>query len=448
MKKIKHDPDRLYILVPVSKTAFQITLRFTTKKVKSDKYIRAYLARYLDETKKAKRKPRDTESPATVPIRGVDYRSHQSQGLVTVHGYLRSAYHQIASVAPEQSSKVDLIRNLAKAFRLAAVQAATAFNAHASAAAIAIGKPDKYVPATAEGGDQIACKLVFNLSPSSSAAWKAAGIDVDVGLRHVVSQTMERYRLGVMDGAEIGYAIGIHHDKEHQHAHVILLLRSENGKRLKLANGLKASLPDGTVRRIDYLAVLINTANAVLRDYQNTLATPAPIVANPKDSSRDLNRLLCLAACDRNPENPGTELDRLHRAPAAETTAACQAAIQKRVALIKNLQLTAASEDGMAKLAEIERRERNDLNAFFQRECYIAALARRTKTAADKLAAANAAVRLSFSRSHLDLLQCATNRRFPIWLDRTHALLANKEGLEALLSLARLPSRAPHALYR
>lgn len=282
---------------------------------KLNKYMRRYLADYLDETHKnylkAGRTPRD-KKPAHLQLRGVDYFSTSPQGLVTVHGYLRKFYDAEAGMMPEQTPRDQLIDNLSAAITTAAI---------------------RYGRATAES--EIAAKIAFSLSPEVSRAWKAAGVDIDGGLRHIVEETLNRYRLAAMEGAELGYAIGVHHDREHFHAHVFLMLHDSARKRLKLSNRLEVykkserglSRPEGTIVRVDFLSLLIGTANTVLREYQEELSTPTIAMGSPTSLSADMERWLNLAACHRLPKDLHgsgaqqwlyTERERLRVAPAQE----------------------------------------------------------------------------------------------------------------------------------
>jgi len=329
----------------------QIIVKGTSRKVKLDKHLRSYIRAYLDETQKVylQRSSRTTEKPAMLAIRGVDYHAHQAQGLVTVHGYLRRYFMDEAGKLPDSCTREELIPHLAAAIHTAAVR---------------LGR--------GHTGSEVASKFVFAISPEMSKAWKEAGVDVDAGLRYVVEQTFERYRLGVMDGAELGYAVGIHHDKEHLHAHVLLLHHAENGKHLKLSNRHQVNMPDGKIRRIDHLTLLTNTANVVLREYQQTLTTPAVSIGERNDHGPDIQRWLTLAACDRMPAGVKgdaaeawriKERERLRRAPAGEIVGAIDHAYHARLTLFRQCQNAATTSDGRDKLAASELRYREFIAA-------------------------------------------------------------------------------------
>ena len=350
----------------------QIIVKGTSRKVKLDKHLRSYIRAYLDETQKVylQRSSRTTEKPAMLAIRGVDYHAHQAQGLVTVHGYLRRYFMDEAGKLPDSCTREELIPHLAAAIHTAAVR---------------LGR--------GHTGSEVASKFVFAISPEMSKAWKEAGVDVDAGLRYVVEQTFERYRLGVMDGAELGYAVGIHHDKEHLHAHVLLLHHAENGKHLKLSNRHQVNMPDGKIRRIDHLTLLTNTANVVLREYQQTLTTPAVSIGERNDHGPDIQRWLTLAACDRLPKDikgPHAEVwrsqerERLCRAPAGEIVAALDAAYRKRLTFLRQCQNAARTSEGLVKLAERELRSRELIALYGRASREIAA--RQRKARQEKLA--------------------------------------------------------------
>jgi hypothetical protein len=97
-----------------------------------------------------------------------------------------------------------------------------------------------------------------------------------------------------MNNAEIGYAIGIHHDKQHYHAHVILMEFTQTGKRLKLSNRQKVTQSDGTIKRVDHLNCLIGTANSVFSEYQ-TRHIHGPISISKENSL--INQVTKLVNC-------------------------------------------------------------------------------------------------------------------------------------------------------
>jgi hypothetical protein len=256
----------------------------------------SFLREYLDETYKNYIKMRRDKKPSIMAIRGVDYFSTHDQGRVTVHGYLRKFFLDECGKKPEDLDKDQVVTHLASSIHTAAVR---------------LGR--------AKQGSDIVAKFAFCLSPEISRAWKAAGIDLDAGLRQIVDETLRRYRLGIMEGAELGYAVGIHHDKEHVHAHVYLMKRAANGKLLKLSNRLEAvpgkreeirqqlrdakskglPIPDNLLQHP--LNLLINTANSVLREYQDTLSKSKFNVGNPHSLSADIERRINLATYDRIP---------------------------------------------------------------------------------------------------------------------------------------------------
>lgn len=413
-----------------------------TSSVKQGKDIRSYLERYFNELTKPKRKPRPDKADCIPKVLGRDYLSGQRQGLVTVHGTLRAAYFAHARCLPENGYSPEA---LAEAIRLASFGAAAAFNSNAHAALLAKGLPPKFVHAAAAKGKDVAFKFMFSLSDETHASWIAAGVDIDAGLRHIAVETLRRYSLGVMDGAEIGFALSVHHDTANFHVHGLGLLRAENGTLLRLTNNLAVKDSLGVTHRVDHATILTNTATAVCGQYQHSLA-PDFSLADSRDPSRIIDRLLCLHACDNDKKDPAREYARIRQAPPSEIIAAMEAARAKRAATLKRLQLSAAEgEESLAKLAAIARTQRERLNQFFFRAIEAAATARLSKSRLDKDAAAAKAVLLSHHRTNTDLYTCATLQRIPIWLARASELLApaNAPALEEILELFRHTVRTP-----
>ena len=210
-------------------------------------------------------------------INGVDYFSAHAQGLVTVHGYLRRFFASRRSKKPEDCDKDKLITQLASSIHTAAIRLGNA-----------------------REGSEVAAKFAFCLSPELSRSWKQAGVDIDVGLRQVVDETLARYSRFAMRGTELGYAVGIHHDKQHVHAHVFLMRRAGNGKLLRLSNRHEVT-ENGITQKHDYLNILIQTANTVLREYQNKLTKAKVNLGNTQSLSADIERWINLATYDRIP---------------------------------------------------------------------------------------------------------------------------------------------------
>jgi hypothetical protein len=224
---------------------YQVIVKVTKGKILMNRFARHYIKNYLDELCKHKA-PQIEEQVNEIQLNGVDYDSSMEQGRATVHGYLRDLYIEENQDIPEKcKDHNNLASNIAKAVHLAGARyGGKIFDSE-------IGK-----------------KIVFSISPESTTAWKQYHIDPDLALRHIVVETFNRYSSAVMDHAKLGYAIGIHHDKEHYHAHVILMEFANTGQRLKLSNRQQVKQADGTIKRIDHLNCIIGTANSVFAEYQ------------------------------------------------------------------------------------------------------------------------------------------------------------------------------------
>jgi hypothetical protein len=224
---------------------YQVIVKVTEGRIKMDRFARHYIKNYLDELSKHK-VPQTQEQLNEIQLNGIDYDSSMEQGRATLHGYLRDLYIEETQETPEQCTDHNILAsNISKAVHLAGAR---------------FGRKTF--------DSEVAKKIVFSVSPEATEAWNKYHVDPDLALRHIVVETFNRYRIAVMDNAEIGYAIGIHHDKEHYHAHVILMEFTKTGKRLKLSNRQQVKQPDGSIKRIDHLNCIIGTANSVFCEYQ------------------------------------------------------------------------------------------------------------------------------------------------------------------------------------
>ena len=331
------------------KKTHQITVIKTTGDVKLDRNVRSFIREYLDEVYKnymQRRRPDPKKRPDMMAINGVDYFSAHAQGRVTVHGYLRRFFAEQTGKKPEDCDKDKLITQLASSIHTAAIR---------------LGH--------AREGSEIAAKFAFCLSPELSRSWKQAGVDIDAGLRQVVDETLARYSRFAMDGTELGYAVGIHHDKQHVHAHVFLMRRASNGKLLRLSNRHVVT-ENGITQKHDYLNILIKTANSVLREYQNKLTKAKVNLGNTQSLSADIERWINLATYDRIPagikgaaaeEWAITEKERLRQSPPEVLIRTLDSAYAKRITTFRQYQHHSTQATGRDALETHEQQLRTRL---------------------------------------------------------------------------------------
>jgi hypothetical protein len=324
----------------VAKNKLIILVKKTPGKVKLDKHLRAYIANYLNElnknyeqTQREKKAPKETDI-LKPQIRGLDYQSESQQGQITLHGYLRQAFIEMHSCLPEDCPASELPSKLAQ-------------TVHSSS----------HTYGNAKRGDIVGSKLIFALSPETTESWKAAGIDIDSYLRIVVERTFDRYKQAAQGGADLGYAVGIHHDRNHFHAHIILLNHDTEGKALRLSNRLKVKNQLGQEERVDFLNLLTGTANLVTKELQQGIQQPNLKIAFADQLGADFERWLELAAYDRITTTnrlPGendylisSEKERLREAPIAELLQAIDLSYKKRLDLFKQCQTLAKTKEGL-----------------------------------------------------------------------------------------------------
>ncbi len=295
-----------------------IVVKKTPGKITLCRDLRKFLKNYLDELNK--RYLTQMRSPHSAPepllMRGADYYSIHEQGSVSVHGYLRRLYLEEHGELPENSIREQVAGKLSAAVHLAGAR---------------FGKKGI--------GSDVGHRFMFGISDAMSKAWLEAGVDPDQALRAIINETFDRYRQTVMGGAELGYAVGIHHDTAHIHAHVALMAFADDGKQLKLSNGSKMKMADGTLRRVDVLNLLIGTANTVLAEYNSRFLQPKSPVPQVKTPQVEIQRWVQLAAWDRVPDNltPSEtvtralrEVSRLQNAKPEEILTAIQSSYNKR----------------------------------------------------------------------------------------------------------------------
>ena len=253
--------------------------------VRMNKHLVSSIKNYLDETQKQYANASSQgkqRKPTILAKHGIDYRSEDEQGRISVHGYLRELYLETGETLPEQDSKNIVAEKVADAMCLAAT---------------------RYASRKFE--DKIAYKLVWSLDPALKDEWVAAGVDIDRSLRRIVTRTLDKYKNAYMDGEQIGYVIGIHHDKEHFHAHVNLMDMTRSGKHLKMSNGMMINNA-----RVDILNRIIAESNVEVTLLQEELTQAKSPIPNPKSIQTVIQHAITLAALDEKEEaNSRVELN-------------------------------------------------------------------------------------------------------------------------------------------
>ena len=86
------------------------------------------------------------------------------------------------------------------------------------------------------GVKKSAHKYVLSLDPRFCELMAAAGKDTDALLVQGVRTVMRRYQEKFYPGDRLGYLVGIHHDRKHVHAHVMLFPFTERGQNLHVSD--------------------------------------------------------------------------------------------------------------------------------------------------------------------------------------------------------------------
>jgi hypothetical protein len=80
--------------------------------------------------------------------------------------------------------------------------------------------------------------LLFSLPSEYAAAARARSYPVDGLLVDAVNHSLDAYAKAFHPGDELSYLVGVHHDTENPHAHVLLYPRTSSGKQLRMSDHL------------------------------------------------------------------------------------------------------------------------------------------------------------------------------------------------------------------
>jgi hypothetical protein len=318
---------------PASSLRQSIEERFGSKTVRPgivkpqlvthDKSLSRLIGSYLDERRKStSRLPDDITGPdyaqrivaGAVPQRpGIDYVA--SRGGIRVSGFLRQVL--LKAVGSDEQNLTD--------------EQVVAFLKRWWARERARHKKKAY-------------HLIFSIDPRQAAALAEKGISVDNVLHACVAEAMLVYNNRYYPDASLGWITGIHHDRHHTHAHVLLFPETSKGRGLNVSRNAPVSLPTYPPKqiRVDFLHTLVaGYLNAVTRQ----LGLVAPGAAERSDGFHQ--RMAALGAAG--------EMAR------EELAAAGQPALTKEIVrrtgeFFKTADALAKINQYVPKLVEIERR--------------------------------------------------------------------------------------------
>jgi hypothetical protein len=155
---------------------------------------------------------------------------------------------------------------------------------------------DEFWSASTAGRTKKAYNVVFSIHPGFMSAWIAAGLDPNLLLLTVTRRALERFSRWAYPDDRLGYVVGIHHDRPHIHAHLLLYPVTEKGKGLNLSPNASRSFSANESARIDFQGYLSASFDEFVRmEADLGSASPAwllpPSVSSSSHSSLDLSSL-------------------------------------------------------------------------------------------------------------------------------------------------------------
>lgn len=220
-----------------------------THTCKSTAGLRRYIEQYLDETQKS-------TPPANPSVRGkpsslrsgIDYLTKKEKGDIHIFGFLR---HQVETETSKLAHELS--------------------NAEKADAAETVWKRRL----KEKGLKKVAHKIVIALDPEICEMMTLARLPVDEELLRIVQTGFEEYRQKFYSGHQIGYLLGIHHDRKHIHAHIMLYPQTDRGKPLNVSHDSKVTLENGATVCVDYQGFLKRSVERLAKDlYEKKIKNP------------------------------------------------------------------------------------------------------------------------------------------------------------------------------
>ncbi|MDO8587627.1 MAG: hypothetical protein Q7T82_11370 [Armatimonadota bacterium] len=182
--------------------------------------VSKYIMSYVDETSKAdplaesrKLGYADVQFGKTNAVElGIGYLSKEEKGRIRVFGYLRDDVEKQTGMPPNHLTNDSRVIASHRAW---------------------MSRIEKHA-----GRKKLAHKFVFSLDPRFCELMAKGGKDCDALLIQGVRTVLRRFQEKYYPGDRLGYLVGIHHDRQHVHAHVLLLPWSENGVHLNVTDGV------------------------------------------------------------------------------------------------------------------------------------------------------------------------------------------------------------------
>lgn len=211
--------------------------------------LRRYIEEYLDETGKKDTTKGGGLAAPTIPVKhsslrhGIDYLTKKEKGDVHVFGFLR---HEIET---ETGRLANTLTNSEKA----------------GAAETVWRRLLKK-----KGLKKVVHKIVVALDPEVCEMMTLARVPVDEELLRLVREGLGQYEQKFYQGHKLGYLVGIHHDRRHIHAHIMLFPQTDRGKPINVSHDSKVTLKDGFSIRVDYQGFLKSTFEKMAKEMYET----------------------------------------------------------------------------------------------------------------------------------------------------------------------------------
>ena len=197
---------------------------------------------------------------------GVDYLSKEEAGRLHAYGFLREDVMRHTGQIPHKLKNDDLVEACLQVWEKR------------------LSRKDI---------KRVAHKYVLSLRPELCELMAKTGHSADKLLDSAVRETMRRFREKYYPNQKIGYLMGVHHDKAHIHAHVMLFPTTSTGKLLRVTDESRAR-----GNRTPFQDMLKFATKAVYRFYAREIKGQSP--ASTRSPSRYMqSKLLACSAWSR-----------------------------------------------------------------------------------------------------------------------------------------------------
>lgn len=202
--------------------------------------------------------------------RGLDYLTKEDSGRLKVYGFLREDVLKLTGQIPHKMNNDDLVEACLQVWETRLKQ---------------------------KNIKRVAHKYMLSLPPDLCQVMAKTGHSADEVLQTSVRKTMRRYQEKYYPDQKIGYLVGIHHDRAHIHAHVMLFPTTGSGKLLRVTDEGKER---GDRKPFQFMKEIAN--KAVSRFFERKIKGQSP--ASIRSPSRfTQSKLLALAVRTRMRKN-------------------------------------------------------------------------------------------------------------------------------------------------